>query len=496
MENALEIVCSVLMVVYFAAFIYITSYCLLQLNLLFFYSSGMKKFKGEEQGKIVKDFPFVTVQLPIYNELYVAERLIDNIVRLDYPKDRYEIHVLDDSTDETVGICQRKVEEYKAKGFNIEYVTRSDRKGFKAGALKEGMKLAKGEFIAIFDADFMPRPDFLKKTISHFENPRVGVVQTRWEHINQEYSLLTRLQAIQLNVHFTIEQQGRRAGGCLLQFNGTAGVWRRTTIDDAGGWEADTLTEDLDLSYRAQLKGWKIVFLEKVGAPAELPVEMNGLKSQQFRWQKGGAESARKLIPTILKSDLTLRQKLHACGHLMASSVFVCIFLCGAISVPLMMMMPVYASWDFQILSIFQLTFLIIGTVFFVGNRRAELDKPLWKILFKFIVLFPVFLALSMGLSLHNSVAVIQGLLGKKTAFIRTPKFNIKGVKDSFRKRLYLVGKLNWVTIAEGFATLYFMMAIYLGYQYGNTGFVPFHTMLALGFGGIFYYSVKHLSYK
>ncbi len=493
----IENICFILLVLYFFAFTYIIMYCLLQLNLLYFYTKNGKKYKDEHKqfAEINEDLPFVTIQLPLFNELYVAERLIDNITQLDYPKDKFEIHVLDDSTDETIEICKNKIKEYQEKGFNIEHITREIRTGYKAGALKDATKFAKGEFIAIFDADFLPKKDFLLRTIPHFENPKVGVVQTRWEHINQNYSLLTRLQAIQLNVHFTVEQLGRRAAGCLLQFNGTAGVWRKQAITDAGGWESDTLTEDLDLSYRAQLKGYEIVFLERVGAPAELPAEMNGLKSQQFRWQKGGAESARKLIPTILRSDLNLLQKFHSIGHLLSSSVFLSIFFSGMISVPLMFLLP-RTELDMFYFTIFQVGFLIIGMVFFVGNRRAEIEKPIWQILFKFLILFPVFLALSMGLSLHNSVAVIQGLRGKKSPFVRTPKFNIKDFADSLKRKKYLGFKLDWVIVAEGLMTIYFFFALYMGLFYGYKGFVPFHAMLALGFGSIFFFSLRDLSLK
>ncbi|HFC01163.1 MAG TPA: glycosyltransferase, partial [Phaeodactylibacter sp.] len=336
----MQILAYFIIVIYIIALIYITFYCLVQLNLLFYY----KKYHWKNvQEKVVpskdKDLPFVTIQLPIFNEMYVVERLIDNIVQFDYPKDKYEIHVLDDSTDETVAISQRKVNEYKAKGFNIKFFHRTDRKGYKAGALKEAMVHAKGDFIAIFDADFLPRPEFLRATIPYFKNKKIGVVQTRWEHINQEYSMLTRLQAMQLNVHFTVEQQGRKSANVLLQFNGTAGVWRKECIEDAGGWEADTLTEDLDLSYRAQLRGWEIMYLEKFGSPAELPAEMNGLKSQQFRWMKGGAENARKLLPTIWKSDLAFKKKMHATGHLLNSGVFVFVFIAGIFSVPMLFAM-------------------------------------------------------------------------------------------------------------------------------------------------------------
>jgi cellulose synthase/poly-beta-1,6-N-acetylglucosamine synthase-like glycosyltransferase len=483
----------ILLFLYCVTLLYITIYCLAQFQLLYYY----KKNKLEETKSVMpgkeEEFPFVTIQLPIFNELYVVERLIDNIVQIEYPSDRLEIQVLDDSTDETMELCRKKVEEQRAKGVNIEWIHRVDREGFKAGALRDGMARARGEFIAIFDADFLPRPDFLLRTIPYFEDEDVGVVQTRWEHINRDYSMLTRLQAMQLNVHFTVEQQGRAAGNVFLQFNGTAGVWRRETIEDAGGWEADTLTEDLDLSYRAQLKGWRIVYLEKVGSPAELPAEMNGLKSQQFRWMKGGAENARRLLPKVWKSELPLRQKLHSTFHLMASSVFLFVFMAGFLSVPM-----VFALQEIQFDSTF-FTFSLAGLVsiiviYYVGNVEAELHKEgsNLKNIFKFLILFPLFLALSMGLSLHNSIAVLQGYIGKKSAFIRTPKFNIQSLKDSFQKTQYLSRKIPFTTILEGLLTLYFLGGVIASLYSGIHAFLIFHILLVIGFGTIAYYSVKH----
>lgn len=484
--------------IYLVALTYITLYCLMQLNLLYHYKKHHRrngkqpllKAEGDE------DLPFVTIQLPIFNEMYVVERLIDNITKFDYPKDKFEIHVLDDSIDETVEITRKKVEEYKKKGFNIEQILRTNRHGYKAGALKDATHKAKGEFIAIFDADFLPKPDFLRSTIPHFKNPKVGVVQTRWEHINQDYSLITRLQAMQLNVHFTVEQQGRKAGNYMLQFNGTAGVWRKETIDDAGGWEADTLTEDLDLSIRAQLNGWEIVYLEKFGSPAELPAEMNGLKSQQFRWMKGGAETAKKMLPTVWKSNVSLGKKVQATVHLLGSSVFVFIFLVGIFSVPLLFVLH-ELQYETDFLSAFLVGMLAIIAVYYVANIEAELKKePYLKMLFKFILLFPLFLALSMGLSLHNTVAVLQGYRGKKSPFVRTPKFDIKGITDSFKKRNYLASKITWTTFMEGILTLYFLLAIVWGIYWENMIFLAFHALLAFGYGTIFYYTVRHLKYK
>ncbi len=487
-----------IVLVYVLSLTYITAYCLVQFQLLLFYKKHHSNNKVIEQPKaaLSDDLPFVTIQLPIFNEMYVVDRLVDNITSFNYPKDRFEIQVLDDSTDETVEISRKKVEEYKAKGFNIELYHRVDRQGYKAGALKAAMSKVRGEFIAIFDADFLPHPDFLLRTIPHFQNEKIGVVQTRWDHINQDYSLLTRLQAMQLNVHFTVEQKGRQAGNCLLQFNGTAGVWRKTTIEEAGGWEADTLTEDLDLSYRAQLKGWEIVFLEEFVSPAELPAEMNGLKSQQFRWMKGGAESARKLLPNIWRSNLNLRQKLHATTHLMASGIFIFIFISGVFSVPMLFALE-ELGWQTSIFAFFFLGLFSVIAIYYVANVQAtNQDLSFSKKILKFLFLFPVFLALSMGLSLHNSIAVLQGYIGKKSAFVRTPKFNIQGIRDSFKQHNYLATKISWTTIWEGLLAIYFLGGVYLGIQLGNTSFVLFHLLLMIGFATICYYSVRHISFR
>lgn len=475
--------------IYVLGLIFITIFCLMQFHLLVKYKSKCKEHKPGSE-----DFlPKVTIQLPIYNEQFVVERLIDNICKLDYPKNKLQIHILDDSTDETVAITAKKVEEYKAKGFDIEQITRVDRVGYKAGALKEGMKYTDAEFVAIFDADFMPEPDFLRKTMHFFENEKIGVVQTRWGHINQDYSLLTELQAFQLNVHFTVEQRGRYAGNYLLQFNGTAGIWRSKCIEEAGGWEADTLTEDLDLSYRAQLKGWEILFLEDVLAPAELPAEIHGLKSQQFRWMKGGAETAKKILPTIWKSDLGWAEKFHATSHLLSSSVFLFIFLIGIFSVPLVFLIG-SININKNFLSVFMISLLSIVVIYYVANvQKAWQGDSKLKMIGKFLFFFPIFLSLSMGLSLHNSIAVIQGYMGKKSAFIRTPKFNIVSLKDNFNKKSYRDTKISMVTIMEGILSLYFFIAVFYSIKLDMTHMVLYHLLLAIGFGTIFYLSIRHL---
>jgi cellulose synthase/poly-beta-1,6-N-acetylglucosamine synthase-like glycosyltransferase len=502
----MTILVNLVFLIYLSALLAVTVYCLMQLHLLYNYQRYRYRLAypaaeqpGPAQAAAAAPLdaqPFVTIQLPIYNEMYVAERLLDNIMQMDYPKDCFEVHVLDDSTDETREIVFQKVAHYKALGFNIAQVLRKDRKGFKAGALKDAMHLANGEFIAIFDADFLPNKDFLKNTLSHFRQPNVGVVQTRWEHLNEGYSILTRLQALQLNAHFSVEQMGRFAGNYLLQFNGTAGVWRRAAIEAAGGWEADTLTEDLDLSIRAQLLGWKIVYLEEVGSPAELPAEMNGLKSQQFRWMKGGAETAKKMLPTVWRSQLKFSQKIHATVQLFSSTVFVFVFLLGVFSVPVLFLMGQlkYGSGTMQWCLVGFFAFMLVQ---YVANvERPFLKGSYPKRLMKFTLLFPIFLAFSMGLSLHNSVAVLQGWLGRQSAFIRTPKFNIRHLQDSFKNHHYLAHKISWTTLLEGVLAVYFLLAVWQGYKMNNAIFLVMHSLLALGYGAIFYYTIRHLKFR
>jgi cellulose synthase/poly-beta-1,6-N-acetylglucosamine synthase-like glycosyltransferase len=525
--------------VYTLSLTYVTFYCLSQFNLLFYYKrfdwrrkkeEFQAKFAAQAQAQMAgvaaaqvggktlstnapiiasdgslnlmsqeeyeKAYPFVTIQLPLYNEKYVVERLIDNMVLMDYPRDRFEIHVLDDSTDETQDLVRAKVAYHQAQGINIEQIRRKERKGYKAGALKDGTEFAKGEFLAIFDADFLPRPDFLKKTIPHFEDPSVGVVQTRWEHINEDYSLITRLQALQLNVHFTVEQVGRMEGKHFLQFNGTAGVWRRKTIEDAGGWEADTLTEDLDLSIRSQLKGYHIKFLEDVSVPAELPADMNALKAQQFRWMKGGAETARKMLPIVWNSNMSLMQKLNSTLHLLASTVFMFVFVMAASSIPLLYLVNVLSrrhGFDKDFFTWYLLGMLSITLMYYVANVQSKARRSTtFKSVIRFITHFPLFLAMSMGLSLHNTIAVIEGWRGKKSPFVRTPKFNIKDGKDQFSNNKYLKKSLSWGTYMEGFMAFMFLVAVVWSAYWGETIFIVYHVMMTIGFSSIFLLSWKH----
>ncbi|AFK03132.1 glycosyl transferase family 2 [Emticicia oligotrophica DSM 17448] len=478
------------LIIYAIPLVFIFSYSLIQLSLIISYL-GSKHSVGNSQSSsythtVDGNLPFVTIQLPIYNERYVVERLIDAITAFEYPKERFEIQVLDDSTDETIEIIAQKVNAYQQLGFQINHIRRAERTGFKAGALAFGLKKCKGEFIAIFDADFVPPKDFLQETIRHFSSPDVGVVQTRWKHINENYSLLTQLQAFGLDAHFTIEQGGRNADKHFINFNGTAGVWRKSTIEDAGGWEADTLTEDLDLSYRAQMKDWRFVYLENVGCPAELPVTMSAVKSQQYRWTKGAAECVVKNLRKLLTDKhLGFGTKLHGFYHLMNSAVFVAVLLLSLLSVPMMFLgkdSSVYASF-FRYSALFQVSWVILGCFYWISFQKTGLG------IFEFIKRFVWFLLFMMGLSFHNSVAVVEGWLGKKTPFVRTPKFNVNTQKDSWRGNIYIVQSINKSTWIELFLMLYFISALIIELSLGQWGLVPFHLMLIVGYGSILYYT-------
>ncbi len=447
------------------------------------------KDKRPEGKAILDDKPVVTVQLPVYNELYVVERLIDAVCALDYPKDKLEIQVLDDSTDETVDVVAAAVAVRQAEGFDIVQVRRENRVGFKAGALRYGMEIAKGEFIAIFDADFVPRSNFLTETLRHFTDDRIGMVQTRWEHLNNEFSLLTRAQGIALDGHFVIEQQVRNKSGFFINFNGTAGVWRRSCIEDAGNWEADTLTEDLDLSYRAQLKGWRFVFLNDVTSPAELPSEINALKSQQFRWTKGAIETARKILPRVWKSKLPLRVKLQSTVHLTNNLVFPFILLTGILNVPLVFIKHAgHHETFFAFMSIFVLAFISSFLFYLYSQKDVYTD---WK---KRIFLFPLFMSGSMGFSVNNSRAVIEGLLNRKSAFIRTPKFRIETEKDTWKNKKYQAAprKISIAVIFEIALALYCFIGVVASIWFLEIAALPFQLLFFLGFGLVGLLSIRH----
>lgn len=478
--------------VYGVFLLFIFFYSLVQLNLAIQYVKGLRRKLN--MPKLSDDeLPLVTIQLPVFNELYVVERLIDAVCAFDYPIHKMEIQVLDDSTDESVEVAARKIAEKKALGFDIQHIRRPERKGFKAGALAYGLDISKGDYTAIFDADFVPRPDFLRKTVPYFfMDEKVGVVQTKWEHLNENYSLITRLQAFGLDAHFTVEQMGRNAAHHFINFNGTAGIWRKATIYDAGGWQSDTITEDLDLSYRAQLRGWNFVYLPEIGSPAELPAEMNALKAQQFRWTKGAAECTMKNMGKVLRAkDLGFSHKVHASFHLMNSVVFLCILGTSLLSVPMLIIKNTFPEFQilFVIASAFLVSFFILGYFYWVSRP----PMPTMKKLGRFVIDFPMFLSVSMGLSLHNAVAVIEGFTGKKSAFVRTPKFAIGGSKTgTWTDKKYRAIKISPLTFGEALMACYFIFGLFLAFHYGDFGLFPFHFMLTLGYLFVTFYSVKH----
>src|SRR5690349_13701643 len=359
------------------------------------------------------DLPRVTVQLPIFNEMYVADRLIDTVCEIDYPRELLEIQVLDDSTDETTDIAELAVRRHAARGFDIQYLHRVDRKGYKAGALEAGLKKAKADYIAIFDADFIPPRDFLRRTLPHFGDSSVGMVQARWGHINQDYSLLTKIQAILLDGHFVLEHGGRNRAGCFFNFSGTAGVWRRQTIDAAGGWQHDTLTEDLDLSYRAQLLGWRFVFLPELVSPAEVPVEMNSFKSQQHRWAKGSIQTCMKLLPRILRSDQPLQVKAEAFFHLTANFNYL---LMTVLSVLMFPAMYVRYNMGWTEMLLIDIPLFLAATMSFFNFYMVSQRElyPDWRTRLKYL---PFLMSIGIGLSVNNTRAVLEALFRKQSEF-------------------------------------------------------------------------------
>ena len=454
--------------------------------LLLYYHRKYKDNISEPKSEL-QETPLVTIQLPLYNEYYVVERLINSVCGIDYPKEKMEIQVLDDSTDETVDLVEKIVKDKKAAGFDIEHIRRKTREGFKAGALKEGLKKAKGDFVAIFDADFIPQETFLKNTLNFFADDKIGMVQTRWEHLNGDYSLLTRAQALALDGHFVIEQTVRNKAGLFINFNGTGGIWRKSCIEDAGNWHADTLTEDLDLSFRAQLNGWKFIFLKDYTSPAELPSEINALKSQQFRWTKGAIETAKKVLPLVWKSAVPLRIKLYSTFHLTNNIVFPFILLAAILNVPLIFIKnsgghEIY----FAFMSIFVLAF--ISTFLFYLYSQKDVH-PDWR---KRIVLFPVFMAGSMGFALNNSRAVFEGLLNRKSDFIRTPKFKVVGETDTWIGKKYLSKKIDFAVIVELVLAIYCLIGVASSIYFLEIAALPFQLLFFIGFSFVSITSLKH----
>lgn len=488
-----------LIITYFIIAIYSISllliffYSLAQLNLLVNYLGYKRRNKEAPKYNLLdpKEIPFVTIQLPIYNEEYVVERLLENISKIEYPMSKLEIQVLDDSTDDSVLDTAKRVKALRETGLDIQHIRRTNRQGYKAGALKEGLDKAKGEFIAIFDADFLPSSDWLKKTVVYFKDKEIGVVQTRWGHINREYSTLTRIQAFALDAHFTLEQVGRNAKGHFINFNGTAGIWRKECILDAGNWEGDTLTEDLDLSYRAQLKNWKFKYLEDVETPAELPVVISAARSQQFRWNKGGAENFRKTVWSVISAkNISFKTKFHGVMHLLNSSMFLCVFLVALLSIPMMYIKNTYGhlGWVFEATSFFILSTVILFVCYWFTYRSIQGSG--FDNFVDYITIFFTFFSVALGFSLHNTIAVLEGHMGKRSEFVRTPKFNLNSIKDSWKGNKYLATKFSPNMILEAVLMLYFLFGMYSAIPLNDFGLFPFHFMLFLGFGYVFFKSL------
>lgn len=422
--------------------------------------------------------PHVTVQLPLYNEMYVVERLLDSVTRIRYPRELLEIQVLDDSTDETVQIARDAVERYRAEGFDIHHVHRSDRTGYKAGALHNGLKLAKGELVLIFDADFVAPVDILEKSVGHFEDPKVALVQARWGHINREYSLLTQVQSVLLDGHFIVEHGGRSRSGRFFNFNGTAGIWRRQAIDDAGGWEHDTLTEDLDLSYRAQMKGWRFVYLQDLVSLAEVPVEMNAFKNQQHRWAKGSVQACKKLLPRVLASDLPWHLKLEATFHLTANFAYPLMMLLSLLMFPAMVIRYNMGMWEMLIVDVPLFMGATLSVCSFYMASQKEIFGAAWKSRLKYL---PAALAVGIGLSVNNAKAVLEAIFGQQSEFTRTPKYRVEGQSDEWKRKRYK-GSLNFVPFVELLLGLYFTVMAYYAATNDIWGTLPFIFLFQAGF--------------
>jgi len=466
-----------LLIPYFVVMVILAGYGIHRYVLVYMYYRNRKN-RATEPARTFAELPRVTIQLPIFNEQYVVDRLVEAICKIDYPKDKLDIQVLDDSTDETVTVAQGVVERYAALGHPITYIHRTNREGFKAGALQNGMHTAKGELIAIFDADFVPSEDWLMRVVHHFADPKIGMVQTRWTHLNRNYSFLTEVEAILLDGHFVLEHGGRSRSQVFFNFNGTAGMWRRQAIVDAGGWEHDTLTEDTDLSYRAQLTGWKFKYLQDVECPAELPIEMTAFKTQQARWAKGLIQTGKKILPKVFKSKAPFRVKVEAFYHLTANLSYPLMIVLSTLLMPAMIIRS-FGGW-FQMLVIDLPLFLAstfsISSFYLVSQK--ELLPRRWPRTFLYL---PFLMALGIGLTLTNTRAVMEALFGIKSSFKRTPKYRVQSKADKalgqkYRRRL---GVVPWLELLVG---SYFVLTCLYAYNSENYWTIPFLLLFVLGY--------------
>jgi cellulose synthase/poly-beta-1,6-N-acetylglucosamine synthase-like glycosyltransferase len=468
-----------IMIPYFLVMTILAVYGIHRYALVYNYYKNRKRIAGPPPE--ISAWPQVTVQLPIYNEKYVIERLVEAIAAFDYPRELLDIQVLDDSTDETREVAANCVERYRQLGVPISHIHRDNREGFKAGALQEGLKSARGEFVAIFDADFIPPADFLRRTVPYFIDQKLAMVQTRWSYINRHYSALTEVEAILLDGHFVIEHSSRFRTGLFFNFNGTAGIWRRIAIEDAGGWQHDTLTEDTDLSYRAQLCGWHFIYLPEIDCPSELPVEMSAFKSQQARWAKGLMQTAKKILPRVLRSEVPAAVKAEAVFHLTANISYPLMVFMSIILLPAMIV-RFYQGWV-QVL-IIDLPLFLASTCsissFYLAAERALYPKT-WKRTFLYL---PFVMAVGIGLSVRNAMAVIEAIAGVKSEFVRTPKYRVEGRAQgagAWAKKKYHKSA-GWMPFAEVGLGLYFAGAVFYALQNENYATVPFLLLFVWGY--------------
>ncbi len=472
----MDILLGILLFLYFLIFLVLSLFGLHRYVLVL---GSCRRQRRENLPSIPGPLPFVTVQLPIFNEVYVTERLIEAACRMDYPKDRLQIQVLDDSTDETRTVAQTAADRFRNKGVDIVYIHRSHRQGFKAGALQNGLRSARGELIAVFDADFCPPPGFLMETVHAFADPDVGMVQSRWGYLNRNHSLLTRVQALLLDAHFAVEHTARQAWGCFFNFNGTAGIWRRSCIEAAGGWEHDTLTEDLDLSYRAQLKGWRFVYLPGVTVPSEIPVDMNAFKSQQHRWAKGSIQTARKLLGRLLTAPLPARVKAEATVHLTSNLAYLCMALLTLILYPAILA-RFHLGWPRAWIMLSDVAVFVTATLsvsaFYLRSQHVSSERA-WRTL----LLLPLLMSIGIGISINNAKGVLEALLGFNSPFERTPKYRVERDNKDWKKKRYRARESRLPYI-ELFFGLYFTVIIVFAFRRDLYLTVPFLFLFQFGF--------------
>jgi cellulose synthase/poly-beta-1,6-N-acetylglucosamine synthase-like glycosyltransferase len=457
-----------------------------RLTIIYLY---LKNIRNRPQPKAMFDeLPLVTIQLPVFNEMYVVDRLLDSVAKLDYPKDKLQLQILDDSTDETVAICRAGAERLRAQGFDIEHIHRTDRTGFKAGALENGTRFAKGDYLFILDADFVPNADVLQKTVHYFTDEKIGLIQTRWGHLNRTFNVLTRVQAMFLDGHLELEQTARNRSGRFFTFNGTAGIWRKSCITDAGGWEHDTLTEDMDLSYRAQLKGWKFIFLNDVETPAELPVDMDGFKSQQHRWTKGSIQVCKKVLPAIWRSNVPLYIKLEATTHLTSNFAYLGLICLCFLIYPNQHSQPNFGQLTYYIVNVPIFFFSTVSVVAFYLTSQKALRPGTW---WREIPYLPLLLALGIGMSVNNAKAVIEAIFNHQSAFVRTPKYGIDQKKKSdWKKSSYKAMKTltPFIELLFGFFFLFVVVEAAMQKRFSS-------AILLLPFPiGFFYTSLSSLA--